>query len=430
MARFNVHDAGYEQAGLRVAAIHTSDRGNYKGCRRRWYWQSHLKMGLEPYTKASPLWFGSGVHFALESVHGSNFYPTGADAFVDFVRSSHTADSKRLPDDWKELQTLGIGMLNYYEKEWSIQRPALPTYVVDGVPQIEVQFEIVLPVPEELLGRADLDKVVYRGTMDRVAIHPDTGLLWIIEYKTAAQMQTSHFANDPQVTAYCWAAQCIYNIPCAGVVYQQHLKAVPEGARMLASGKVSSDARQNTTHRNYRQALIDMYGPQFVINAPAANINCLNELGMMEDEEKDPYVRRDRIYRNAHQIESEGAKILLETFEMIDPNTPLYPHAGRHCSYCPFSSPCTSMDDGSDWESELNDPHLFIKRESESNQWLLLTQHQPQQLHLRAVLPQLQLQDYLLQASHPLQPDRSLSLQSQPLPPISPMEAEPWMQES
>lgn len=412
MARYNVHDQGYKDQGIRVAAIHTSDRGNYKGCRRRWYWQSHLKMGLEPFYKASPLWFGTGVHFALESVHGSHYYPTGADAFVDFVRSSYNMDKERLPTDWKELQTLGIGMLNYYEKEWSVQRRHFDTYIVDGVPQIEVQFEIELPVPDDLLGRAELDKVVYRGTMDRVAYDPDLNMLWVIEYKTAAQMATSHFSNDPQCTAYVWACKIIYGIPCAGVIYQQHLKAVPESARMLASGKISSDARQNTSHRGYRQALINMYGENFVQAASPANIKCLNELAMMEDEDHDPYVRRDKVWRNDHQIEAEGAKILLEAYEMIDPNTPLYPHAGRHCVYCPFESPCTSMDDGSDWLSQLQDPKLYVQRETESSQWLLLAQHQPPLVNPKAVMPQFQLQR-LLELSQ--QPQLHPEMASQPL---------------
>ena len=83
MSRYAVLDQ--LNKGRRVAAIHTSDRGLYKSCRRKWFWQSHLRMGLEGYTRASPLWFGSGIHFALESVHGSKFYPSGADAFSDFV---------------------------------------------------------------------------------------------------------------------------------------------------------------------------------------------------------------------------------------------------------------------------------------------------------------------------------------------------------
>ncbi len=385
---------------MRIAPIHTSDRGLYKVCRRRWHWGSHMRRGLETFSRASPLWFGSGIHYALENTHwpfdDTREFKTGAEAFNAYVAESLNVMRERVPPDWKELWEMGKGMMDYYENEWLVQRDPLPTYVHNGVPQLEVMFEIELPIPPEALEAAEYEKVVYRGTIDRISYDPFLNGLWVVEYKTAAQFQTMHFLNDPQCTAYVWAATYLYELPVLGVIYQQHLKAVPEGVRFLANGTISSDARQNTSHRRYRQGLIDSYGVNYAKAAPAKNIECLNKLAMMEDDMRDPYVRRDKVYRNQHQIDSESVKIMLEVMEMINPDTSMYPHAGRHCSMCNFQSPCTSLDDGSDFETELQDERLYVKRGMESNLWkstVLHKSHQP--LARQAVLLPQQLQSLL-----------------------------------
>lgn len=344
----------------RVAVVRTSDRGLYKSCRRKWVFASHLNMGYEPVGIASPLWFGSAIHFALEDFHGLKHYPTSTDAFNDYARSSQLLYPKRLPQDFKELITLGHGMLGYYNI-WLNSRDPLQTYIYKGHPQVEVTFEIELPISPHILKGRGYDRCIYRGTIDRIAYDPLTDFLWPIDYKTAKRFETLHFGIDPQVTAYCWACYCIYKKPTAGLIYQQHLKEVPAEPRILISGKVSADKHQNTTHRAYRSALINLYGD--ITKVPAANIECLNHLTSLESTEADEFVRRDRVYRNPHQIESEGVKILMEVEEMLNLNTPMYPHASRNCTMCAFQSPCISVDDGSDWESELAEPSVYQQRD-------------------------------------------------------------------
>jgi hypothetical protein len=362
-----------EHTPPRIAGIHTSDRGNFKGCRRRWFWSSHLRHGLERYSKASPLWFGSAMHFALEHFHGKNPYGSVKDAFLDFCHASAQIAPDRLPDDVNLLLDLGRGMSDYYEHQWLIQRDPLETYVLDGIPQIEVQFEVELPITQEFLDYCNLDGVVYRGTIDRVAIDRTLNQLWLVEYKTAAQFRILHLNTDPQCTAYYWAGSCIYDLPVMGVVYQQHLKEVPKPPRILSSGRISSDTKQHTSHRAYRQVLVDVYGE--VSLAPADCIACLNWLAQAENEDRDRFVRRDRVYRSPHQVEAEGVKILLEVQEMINPDTPIYPHANQHCSWCQFEDACVELDDGGDWMSMLQDQKLYIQRTEESRSWQMSAKH-------------------------------------------------------
>src|SRR5690348_3014935 len=73
----------------RVAIIRTSDRSNFRRCRRRWNWQSHLRGNLTPIETASPLWFGSGFHYALEDFHGPRKFQHARDAFKAYVLATH-----------------------------------------------------------------------------------------------------------------------------------------------------------------------------------------------------------------------------------------------------------------------------------------------------------------------------------------------------
>lgn len=336
-----------------IARIHTSDRIGFKRCRRKWNWQSPLRNYLELIVQPGPLWMGSGMHFALEDFHGHNVYKSPVAAFNAFAKAWKTSAKGRMPDDTMELTELCTGMMEYYEK-WLKNRNPLKTFVVDGVPQCEVTFEIPLPVQGDYYdtdGRK-YDGVRYIGTLDRVAID-DHNRLWLIDYKSAAQFATTHFDMDPQVSAYCWAGSVLYpDHEIAGFVYQQHLKALPKSPETLKNGTLSLNKQQRTTHQLYRQAMLNMYGdPE---SFPAAHKQFLGELAASEDEDQDRFIRRDWIERSPNQIEAEGEKILLEIQDMLNPELPLYPNATRDCSWdCGFQSPCLMIETGDDFEDEI-----------------------------------------------------------------------------
>jgi len=366
----NVNAFGYdvvEEEGKKIAKaiIRTSDRILFKRCRRRWAWQSHLRKNLGPKHRASPLWLGSGIHFALEDFHSTKLFPTAAAAFQGYVKASITQIRKkgveRLPEDLDELIILGTEMMEYYEL-WLTNRDPLQTYIHNGEPQVEVNFKIKVPWEPGTYG---LDEVYYSGQIDRVIID-ESGMLWLVEYKTAKAIQTSHYQTDPQVASYCWAASCIYDKPIAGVIYQQHRKTLPKDPRILQSGTVSTAQNQITSHRAYRQALLNVY--RDIRLAPEANIRYLDELADAEQPRFDPFIRRDYIFRNQHQIEAEGAKIMMEIMDMLNPDLNLYPNPTRGCAFeCPYISACVSLDDGSDFEYELD--LTTVNRETEYDSW-------------------------------------------------------------
>lgn len=348
----------------RRAVIRSSDRMNFKRCRRRWAWSSHMRENLGQKESASPLWFGSGFHFAMEDFHSHKKYPSAKAAFDDYVRATYKQSQvtgKLLPPDWGDLTILGRGMLDYYTNTWMVARDPLKTFVWQGKYQVEVNVHIPIPIEHP-----DYDEVVYAATMDRVVEDEDGIGLWIVDYKTAKRIQTQFFQTDPQISAYCWLASRLYGRPIYGFIYQQHRKDVPVEPRILGTGKISTDSTQLTTHRHYRRSLINLYGD--VEAAPKAAIDFLNWLNEQETPSQDKFIRRDIVYRNEFQVEAEGQKILMECEDMLNSNLPLYPNPTRECGHmCSFNSACISMDDGSDWRFELQIG--FRKKDADFESW-------------------------------------------------------------
>lgn len=345
--------------------LRTSDRVLFKRCRRLWGWLSHLRQGRTLYEQQDYLWFGTGIHYALEDYHGLNLYEHPARAFHAYVIASRSAGI--LPPTWQEHEELGIALMHYYADEWLRYRPALQTFEVDGIPQVEVNGVIDLGVRGY-----DGRRVLYGFTMDRIVVD-EWGRLWVQEYKTAKQIRLFHFDTDDQVTAYCWCAWKLYQRPIAGVVYQQFLKKIPVLPKVLATGKISTDIRQPTTAALYNKLLVDMFGSPEL--APQEYVNCLNKFRAQEDEDKDKFIVRHRIERNQRQLESFEAKVLMELEDITNPNLPLYPNPTRDCEYmCPMQAACVAMDDGSDWEGTINEysrPHDdgLTQREKEQLRW-------------------------------------------------------------
>lgn len=338
------------QKDERVAVIRSSDRMSFKRCRRRWNWTSHLRQNLTTIESASPLWFGSGMHFAWEDYHGPRKYAHPRDAFKDYVKATYTA-SKRgnffLPPDWPDLAVLGVKMLEYYADVWLINRDPLRTFIFNGVPQVEVHALVPIPITTPWY-----DRVLYAVTLDRV-VEEEDGKLAILDYKTAKRFQTHFLQTDPQISAYCWIGNQLYpGRRIDSFIYQQHRKDAPIEPRRLSDGTFSTAKGQLTTRSLYKKALVNQYGD--VMNAPIENLDYLNWLGTQEDDNHDRFIRRDRVRRNQHQSEAEGAKLLMELEEMLNPDVPLYPNPTRECgSMCAFNTACINMDDGSDFEHEI-----------------------------------------------------------------------------
>jgi hypothetical protein len=107
----------------------------------------------------------------------------------------------------------------------------------------------------------------------------------------------------------------------------------------------------------------------------------------MEGPDGDKFITRDFIARNEHTLQAEGVKILMEIEDMLNPDLPLYPNPTRECAQyrCDFLDACVSLDDGSDWESILNE-EFKPQKENRADQWRQLLRHNKPRKEL--ILPQ------------------------------------------
>jgi len=326
-------------------AIHTHDRIAFKRCRRKWNFSSPLRQHLTSKIESnSNTWFGSGIHFALEDYHGYRRFQSPKHAYQAYYNVFLKHFPNLLPEDHEELLGLAFGILDYYELWLSYRSSEYRTFYVDGEPQVEVEFSIEIPELTKYAGQ----KVVYQGAFDRIVVDP-YDRLWVMDYKTVKNFDTDKLELDAQISAYCWAAEQYYGMPVEGVVYLQIKKSFPQWPKELVDGGLSVDKRQRTTHRLFKQALIE-HGYDME-NLPDKYVNYLNYLAEQETYEGDRYIRWDAVRRNEYFKQHEYQMIVLEGMDMLNPNIPLYPNPTRDCTWdCPYRTVCLAICDGSDWE--------------------------------------------------------------------------------
>jgi hypothetical protein len=231
---------------------------------------------------------------------------------------------------------------------------------VDGnlEPQVEVRFEVPIP-------GIDPARAVYRGTLDRV-VRDSYGRLWIVDYKTAARIDTNKLETDPQIGAYLWAGRLIYGEPIEGIVYLQARKEAPEEPLWVQGGRFSLNKMQPTTYSLYRHAVMEKFG-----KIPPMYKGFLDYLLTLETPEGDNFIVWTLVRRNEASADNEARKIYYEAMEMLsyDKDDPrLYPNPTRDCSWdCPFRTACIARDDGSDWEYMLRE--MFRAQNEREESW-------------------------------------------------------------
>lgn len=333
---------------MKLVALHTSDRLAFKRCRRKWDLGSSLRRGLTPVdtTERLALWLGSGLHFALEDYHGYRRFPSPVEALEAYYQAFRPEELPDDADNDKGMPLL-INMLEYYP-QWLAApgRYQYETLIINGVPQVEVPFELEL---------TDLSTptltVVYRGTLDRVVVDSEGGY-WVQDYKTTRIIDLNRMINDPQMKAYTWAAEQMYNVPFEGALLTQLVKAYPHPPAQLTRGGYSVDKRQKTTHALVRSTLIEHFG-----SIPNQYVDYLNHLALLEQPEGNSFIRTDRIMHNTATKVQTYQHILAEASEMLNLSLPIYPNETRDCPWdcSDFRAVCLAMEDGGDWLTLINE---------------------------------------------------------------------------
>lgn len=398
-----------------IIPIHTSDRANFKHCRRYWDWASPMRSNLR--TKASiygisfPMWFGTGMHLALELFYDPEFARNPVESFRTWWEyqtkggfiSSHEMEmgfGKGLPVTWhgdiaegvvntyrvtglldllpdpslEELEAhleLGVGMLTFY-KEYAAVHDNFAVIAAEhdfSIPLGYVnQHGAFFPAKSEF-DPESFKPVHYRGRLDVIIQDLETGRYGVMDHKTAAKAEGEQYIRklekDEQVTSYMWAAEReaeMYDLEYKKIdftLYNTLWKGFPRSpgittaTKNFPQGRPSIDRNQMTTAPLWYAAVKERGLDWWVETDEKAQAYAQYLL----DAGDDMFLRRDLVRRNRYEIESCGSRILDEVHDMLAPDIRVYPNptSNYRCLGCAFRNPCVAKDDGGDWQQMIED---------------------------------------------------------------------------
>ena len=358
MAKMAEREKELTAQGVHIFRLSTTERQEFKECRRRWDYSSYSRQGIEPKRPAVALWFGTGIHHVLEYYYGKQvseeayvsdeaieaswmewvesefqrmeessgeLWPSQKEAFEEtidlglqmllgYVRWANTAD---------ESKNLGFKEVLFTEREFIVPIP-------DSSSGEPYRFEDAEGTPWEiwLVGRIDL---VVRDFKDKI---------WVLDHKTSKdKLNPEHLVLDDQMTLYPWALQQIIHQEVEGCYYNVLRKKLPTVPQVLVSGKGLSKAKSiDTTYDVYLRA-IEENGFD-----PADYEEILHILS----NKPNTFFEREKVFRNQHELETAGRMLLLEAIDML--NAPfIYTNPTWDCIWkCDYRQLCIATNRGDD----------------------------------------------------------------------------------
>lgn len=391
-----------------IIPIHASDIASFMRCRRYWDWssptRSNLRHKVTLYGINTNLWFGSGIHYALEQYYNPLLKRDPVEVFrtwfhlqweggiiddLDLTydpnpevvslseqatwRTQGLRDLLPSPDEeeFLALKELGIGMLTYY-KEYAAREDDFEVVAAESQFSVPLGFTAV-DIREESPNFGKKSEVHLRGKRDVIVYYPDRKdprlQFGIMDHKTASKVDEDYFLkleNDPQCTTYIVASihEAEENdfpwTDIRDVLYQALRKVYPKPPTVTSRGFPSIDRqKESTTAKMFSESvkelgLIDWFH------------NDLKAQGYYEyllEEGDKVFIQREHAFRNPHQIKVAFAELQMVAKEMLDPNLKVYKHPSgmSYCTRCQFRPPCLAKDDGSDWQEMLTQGYELNK---------------------------------------------------------------------
>ena len=295
-----------------VIPIHNSDRGSFKRCRRYFDWTSparhNLSLRADIHGVNTDLWFGTGIHWALEQYYTPGLRRDPVEAWLTWFdvqwrggtvteewldrvydlnprpmehKGEHLWVVRGLEDiipdadslEYDELKELGIQMMTAYKK-FAEMRDNFEVLVCEhdfSIPIWDYEHDTILQAVDLRKHSPNYGKVLevhQRGRMDAIWAKPN-GKLGVIDHKTSSRIDEDFFRKletDEQVTSYLYAAQVeakYYGLPYAGqemeeCVYNVLRKTYPKPPTMVRGGLFSVDRNnESTTWEMLEEFMID-----------------------------------------------------------------------------------------------------------------------------------------------------------------------------
>lgn len=396
-----------------VIPIHTSDIASFKRCRRYWDWTSpmrnNLRRRVDIHGINMALWFGTGVHYALEMMYDPILQRDPVEAFqtwyeyqweggmvtedwLDRTYDLHARDAGEWIGDPGDVSTLhklwqvrglkdllpnievvqeefelhrelGIGMLTFY-KDWAARNDDFVVVAREANYSIPLGFE-ALDIREQSPNYGKMLEVHARGKRDVICYWPDVDRYGLNDYKTAARIGEEYSAKlekDEQCSNYLWATiqeASMHGLPWEGkrvdrVLYTALRKNYPKPPTVLKSGFLSVDReKEGTTADMWQEAIVGNEKLEFWFKTNKKAQEYYTYLCELGDS---LFIVRDLVTRNQHEVQATGEHLVMIAKEMtgqpyIYPN----PTGEFRCIQCAFRAPCVAADDGSDWQGMLAD---------------------------------------------------------------------------
>jgi hypothetical protein len=361
-----------------------------------------MRMNLTPKPEEHgivfPLWFGSGVHWALKHYYDPILQRDPVEVFKtwwhvqmnggiiteDWLETVYDRNPSRNEDgtyrvkglnyilptemsaqqdeEFAEHLELGIGMLEFY-KQYAKANDNFTVIAAEhtfSVPIYDFDNDCELTAVDIRDGQ--IKPVHLRGTQDAIIQDNETERYGILEHKTAAKIDEDYFLKldkDEQCTTYMFSAEVearVHDLPYKEidfVLYNALRKAFPRWPTITSRGDISIDrSKESTTVEMLMQTINDMGMGEVWQNMEKLRLY----VEYVRDSGDEQFIVRNHVRRNRHEIYSCGERVFQETSDMLS-NPSVYPNPTGTwgCLKCIFRAPCIAKDDGSEWEWMLDE---------------------------------------------------------------------------
>jgi hypothetical protein len=409
-----------------VIPIHNSDRASFKRCRRYFDWTSPARNNLTVRADVNGinpnLWFGTGIHWALEQFYtpaikrdpveawltwfnvqwrggmvGTEWLdlvydlkprvvpPNTPEYLAQFGDKPIEFDNMDLwvvrgledilpdadGDEFEELRELGVQMMTFY-KTYAEMNDGFDVIVTEhnfSVPIWDYDNQCILKAVDLREQSPNYGKkldVHSRGRIDAQWIKP-SGKLGIMDHKTAGKDDADiqeKLETDEQVTTYLYVAEVeanYYDLPHKG----QSMEECIYNVLRKAYPKPPTFVRGGlfSIDRANESCTYDMLMEWIKTNE--VDTESLSEkhkeyINYLENVGDAQFIQRFNVRRNRYQIANAGRRMYDEAMDMLSPDLRIYPNLSNdfRCLGCAFRAPCLAKEDGSDWEQLLADNYV------------------------------------------------------------------------
>ena len=337
------HLAKCEAEGVHIFKLSTTERQDFKFCRRQWDYASPSRQGYEKKQSHEALWMGTGLHHVLELFYLGNKDVAGE--WNTWIGEELTRLEPLVPERNREefferaeeVRILGEGMLENYAT-WSLKGDMDEETGFKSILSVEREFQIPIRDASGNIARwEDRNGIVWEmhlvGRLDML-VEDFNGRTWVLDHKSSKdKLDPEHLIMDDQMTLYIWAVQQIIGQPVEGAFYNVLRKKLPTIPKELKAGGLSQDKAQDTTLEVY-MAEIERLG---------LNPDDYTKMIDILSNKPNTFQQREKVRRTPYEIAMAGQMLLYEAIDML--NSPfIYPNPNWDCKWrCDYKQLCLAQ---------------------------------------------------------------------------------------